>query len=350
MRVRFWLSSSVLCAALLLFSCEMKKREAAKAQEAGVKTLLHSYAVAAIPGKDGLAGVMVESKSGRQAILAKVIVDATGDGDVAARAGAAYEKGRPEDGLMQPMSLEYKVHNLDRKKARSFLAQHRSRVIGAARAEGEAIPSFIGAWTHKNFREDETYLNPDHAFGVDGTSVEDLSRAAMDARKQIWQSITFSRKYIPGYEHAYLSATASQMGVRETRRIAGEYVLTVEDVLGGRKFDDAVAQYACWIDIHRLDPNKDRGPYTGKALKPGTSYDIPYRCLIPAGVENLLVAGRCFSATHEAMASARMIPCCMAMGQAAGTAAALAAKQNIRPRELDVGHLQDVLRQENVRI
>jgi hypothetical protein len=162
--------------------------------------------------------------------------------------------------------------------------------------------------------------------------------------------MAFSRRNIPGFENAYLIATAAQLGVRETRRIVGDYVLTVNDVLGARKFEDAVARYACWVDIHTMDPSKKQEAHSGRGLQPGTSYDIPYRCLVPKQVENLLVAGRCFSATHEALASARMIPSCMAMGQAAGTAAALAAARKIKPRELDMRLLQGTLRQQGVMI
>jgi hypothetical protein len=147
-----------------------------------------------------------------------------------------------------------------------------------------------------------------------------------------------------------LSVTAARLGVRETRRIVGDYILTIDDVLGAKKFDDAISRYACWVDIHTVVPGEKVSPYASKIPAPGTSYDIPYRCLLPAKVDNLLVAGRCFSATHEAFASARMMPSCMAMGQAAGTAAALAANQNVSPRNLNVQSLQNVLRQQGAMI
>jgi ribulose 1,5-bisphosphate synthetase/thiazole synthase len=327
--------------------------------EAGVKVLFHSsFSAAIVPKKGEPRGVIVETKSGRQAILAKVIIDATGDADVAASAGASYEKGRREDGLMQPTALMYKISNLDRDKAKDFLATRENRLILLDRAqerakadgeEGEQVV-YVGAGTDNLLKKDETYYNNDMFRGVDATDVEQLSDAVMKARKVIWEGLICAKKYTPGFEDAYLGATASKIGVRETRRIVGEYVLTAEDVLGVRKFDDAISQYACYVDIHMVESRKTRDLRAGKALEPGTSYDIPYRCLIPKKINNLLVAGRCFSATHEALASARMMPSCMAMGQAAGTAAALAAKQNIGPRELGVKQLQDVLRKQDVKI
>lgn len=316
----------------------------AMAEEAGVSVLLHSMGVGVVREGGRPGGVIVESKSGRGVVPAKVIVDATGDGDIAVAAGARYEKGRPEDGLTQPMTLLFKVANLDRDKAKQFLAANRKAMIEEARTKGEAIPRYVGPGTDNLLRPDETYFNVDQVHEADGTNVRDLARAAVEARKQIWQSVRFLQKHVPGCERAFLSATASQLGVRESRRIVGDYALTVQDVLGARRSGDAIAHYACWVDIHTVKPGEKRGPHSGKGPAPGTSYGIPYRCLIPAGVENVLVAGRCFSATHEAFASARMIPCCMAMGQAAGTAAALAVKGAKSPREMDINRLQDALR------
>ena len=319
-------------------------------REAGVEVLFQTHVVSVVQDNDRLVGVIVESKSGRHAILAKMIIDATGDGDVAALAGAPYEKGRPEDGLMQPMTLLYKVHNVDRDRVKAALAAHKNEIFERAKAQGDVIPRYVGPGTDNLLRSDETYYNVDHVHSADGTSVRDLSRAVMEARDLIWQSVAFARKHVPGYECSYLCATASNLGVRESRRISGEYVLTGDDVLAGRKFADAVARYACWIDIHTVAPGKHKGHYASKGLAPGDYYDIPYRSLVPKRVENMLVAGRCFSATHEAFASARMIPCCMAMGQAAGTAAALAVEGNTPPRALDVARLQSALRRQGAMV
>ena len=320
------------------------------AKDAGVSVLFHAHAVAVFGEGSQPQGIVVESKSGRQAIPAKVIIDATGDGDVAAAAGASFEKGRPGDGLMQPMTMLFKMANLDRDAAKEYVGRNHKRILDEAKAKGETLPPYIGPGTDCLLRADETFFNTNQVFGHDGTDAEALSRAMMAARRFIWESMKYARTNIPGYEKSFLSATAAQLGVRESRRIVGEYTLTAEDVVNAAKFDDAIARYACWIDIHTIDPAQKPGPYSGKGPEPGTSYGIPFRCLVPRGVDNLLVAGRCFSATHEAFASARMIPCCMAMGQAAGTAAAVSAAQSIQPGCLDVGMLRETLRQDEVKI
>jgi hypothetical protein len=320
------------------------------AEAAGVQVLFNCHAVAVAREQDRLRGVIIESKAGRQAILAKVVIDATGDGDIAVAAGAFFESGRSGDGLVQPMTLMFKVADVDRTAAREFLARNKAKLLEDTVAQGGKLPSYLGAGTDNLLRKDETFFNINHVFGLNGTNIRHRSRAAREAREQIWQSITFATKHIPGYGKAYLSATAAQLGVRETRRITGDYQLTIEDVLESRKFDDAISRYACWVDIHTIDPDRKQSPYADKIPAAGTSYDIPYRCLLPARVENLLVAGRCFSATHEALASARMMPSSMAMGQAAGTAAALAAEQNQSPRKVDIRALQAALRRQGAMI
>ncbi|MEN6642277.1 MAG: FAD-dependent oxidoreductase [Armatimonadia bacterium] len=317
------------------------------AEEAGVSVLFDTKVAGAIVASGKVQGVFIESKSGREAILAKVVIDATGDGDVAASAGAAYEQGRPADGLTQPIGLFSKVHNLGRDEAVAFLEQHRQEMLREAEGRGETVPRPVfagyGAGSDNLLRADETYYNADHVHGADATNVAEISRAWVEARKQIWQSYGFAKRNVPGYERAYIAATGAMLGVRESRRVLGEYVLTGDDVLASRKFPDAIARYACYIDVHAVGSPGQESTYNRKSPQAGTSYDIPYRCLVPQEVENLLVAGRCFSATHEALASARMIPCCMAMGQAAGTAAALAAGQGTPPRKVEVAALRQSL-------
>src|SRR5271157_4809795 len=209
-------------------------------EEAGVKILFNTRVVGTVVNSGRTEGVLIESKSGREAVRAKIVIDATGDGDVAAWAGAPYEKGRPEDGWMQPVTVLYKVHNLDREKARRVLAEERAKIVGLARARGEDIPRFLTAGTDNFLRADETYYNEDQIHGADGTNVEHVTKAWLDARKMIWQEFHFAKKHVPGYENAYVALTSSLLGVRETRRILGEYVLNAEDVLSARKFPDTV--------------------------------------------------------------------------------------------------------------
>jgi hypothetical protein len=177
---------------------------------------------------------------------------------------------------------------------------------------------------------------------LDGTRSEDLTTAEIEGRRQVMNLMRFFRKYIPGFENAYLLQTAAQVGVRETRRVMGEYVFSAEDVAEGRKFQDVVLRSAYPVDIH---------PSIGKAyarddnstpIAPplGDWYEVPYRCLVPKGVENLLVAGRCISATHEGQAAVRIMPSCMALGEAAGTAAALCLRESVKPRGLSAGVLR----------
>ena len=270
-------------------------------EEEGVRLLLHSWAVGAIVEGDALKGVIVENKSGRQAILAKVVVDCTGDADIAAYAGAPVRKA-PKDRVYQ-MSRGFKV---------------------AIRNE-KGQPVIIGG------------VGGNYDYG-DGTDARDLTRAEIELRKKAEAQLEEMRKR-PGFEACYLFGTGEspQLGVRETRQIVGEYVLTEEDIVEGRKFPDAIAKSANPIDMH-----KSGGGNENRSVK--TDYhDIPYRCLVPLKIDNLLVAGRAISATHVAEAAIRKIPVCMATGEAAGTAAALAAKSGTSPRALDVEMLRNTL-------
>ena len=175
--------------------------------------------------------------------------------------------------------------------------------------------------------------------GVDATDADQLTQAEIEGHRQVIYLVSFLRKYVPGFENCYLVDTGSQIGVRETRRIMGEYVLTQEDVFEARRFKDAIARVSFPIDIH--DVKGGGGFFEGP--REGPYYTIPYRCLVPRKVENLLVAGRCISATHEAHGSLRVMPPCFATGQAAGTAGALSLETNVSPRYVDVELLRESL-------
>jgi hypothetical protein len=309
-------------------------------REAGVHVLFGAQAVAPVMRGSTIEGVITESKSGRRAVLGKIVVDATGDGDIAARAGAPFRMGRAEDGLLQPATLFFKCLNMDWPKALDYVSQHQRRLADeAARQVGN---HFVLPGTDSYLHAEETYFNCLHEHGVDGTRLEDLSTAAMELRRKMWGNTEILRRLVPGCERISLAASAAALGIRETRRIEGDHELTVDDVLEGRQFADQVYRYACFIDIHEPRPG-EKSAFGDRALEPGSSYGIPYRCLLPKAVENLLVAGRCFSATHEALASARMMPSCMAMGQAAGAAAALCLRDSITPRRLDAQVLRKAL-------
>jgi hypothetical protein len=313
--------------------------------EAGVEVLFGAQVVAPIVDDGALSGVIIESKSGRQAVLARVVIDATGDGDVAARAGVPFAYGREGDGLAQPMTLFFKCLNMDWPRAFDYVSAHYEALTAQAREE--VGNDFVLAGTDSYLHAEETYFNCLHEHGVDGTDVVDISRAAVALRRKMWGNIEVLRRHVPGCARVSLAASAAALGVRETRRITGAYTLQIDDVLAGRQFPDQVFRYACFVDIHEPQAG-ETSAHADRALAPGTSYGIPYRCLLPQGVEGLLVAGRCFSATHDALASARMMPSCMAMGQAAGTAAALAIAGDTTPRALSIDRLRAALAADGV--
>lgn len=314
-------------------------------QEAGVKILLDTQVVQPILRDDVMRGVIVENKSGRQAILGEQVVDATGDGDVAARAGVPFSRGREGDALMQPATLFFKCLNVDWPRAFTYVREHYKELREIAREE--VGNDFVLPGTDNYLHAEETYFNCLHERDVDGTDAEDVSRAAIALRRKMWGNLEVLRNHVPGCENASLSMSASALGVRETRRIEGQYILTIDDVLGARRFDDQVYRYACFVDIHEPG-NGESSRHADENLAPGESYGVPYRSLVPRRVDNLLVAGRCLSATHEALASVRMMPSCMAMGQAAGTAAAICAEQQVPPRKVNVDRLRQCLCDQDV--
>jgi len=345
------------------------------AEESGVKLLLHTSVQGSLVEGDTIKGAIVTSKSGTQTILGKLVVDATGDGDVAAAAGAPYVRGRG-DGSMQHVSLMLRMGNIDQEKILNYIRENPDQFIIGENPYGRksveetitqlrdiyqapAIAGFFrlvkeavdrgdmhpysprgGLCLQMTPRRGEMGVYATNVANVDSTDARSLTRAEVELRRQALITVQFLKKYVPGFESAYLIDVAPQIGVRETRRIIGEYVLTQEDVLEGRKFPDVIAKGSHPADIHSPDDPKK---VVHLHVKEGGSYEIPYRCLVPKKVDNLLVAGRCASASHEAMGSARVVGTCMAMGQAAGTAVALCAIEDVVPRRLDLGKLQERL-------
>jgi len=195
----------------------------------------------------------------------------------------------------------------------------------------------------RSMRPGELRLNVTRTTGIDGTKAEDLTRAEISERKNAFEVTKALKKHVPGFEKAYLASTATEVGVRESRRIVGDYQLSTQDVAEGRDFVDSVCRGAYPVDIH--DPNGGHVKHT--FIKDGKSYGIPYGCFLPKGLEGILVGGRCISASHEAHGSARQMPTCVGMGQAVGTAAALAVTKGITPRALDVNTLRETLLKQN---
>jgi len=312
--------------------------------EAGVKFLLHALATETI-GTHDLTGVVFETKSGPVVVQARTVVDCTGDGDIAARAGASFEVGRDHDALVQPMTLMFRMVEFQRRAFATYVKAHPDQwrgvhglwdLIAQATAAGELELPREDLLFFATPHECEVSVNSTRVTGVLGTDVWDLTAAEWQSRRQLRQIVAFLRRYVPGFEQAYVAQSGVNIGVRETRRIIGDYQLTAADVLEARKFDDVIARAAYPIDIH----NPTGSGTTLKRLPPGEAYDIPLRCLLPREVNRLVVAGRCISGTHEAHSSYRVMPVAMATGQAAGVCAALAARVGKGPRQLSAVQVQ----------
>lgn len=333
------------------FDAEVFKLVAADLlDEAGVEFLFHAFASQVVPAKE-TQGVVFETKSGPLLIRARVVVDCTGDGDIAAYAGASFEAGREEDGLVQPMSLLFKMAELEREAFHAYVLGHPDQwkgvlglwdLIKRATEAGELDLPREDVLLFATPREHEAVVNSTRVLHVLGTDVWDLTQAEWEARRQMRQIVAFLKKYVPGFEKSYLSQSGATVSARETRRITGEYILTGQDVLSARKFDDVVAHGTYPMDIHNP---VGRGTVL-KNVPPGEAYDIPLRCLIPKAAERLVVAGRCISGDHEALSSYRVMPISMATGQAAGVAAALSVRRRAPVRAIEAAEVQQELRRQ----
>lgn len=323
--------------------------------EAGASLLLHAFASDVLMKEGRIDGVIFETKSGPLVVRARAVVDATGDGDIAARAGAPYEIGREIDGLVQPMTLMFRIADFEREAFLAYAREHPDQwrgvlglwdLVQQATAAGELdLPRediLFFATPHPR----EVSVNSTRVTGVLATDVWDLTRAEFVARRQLRQIATFLQKYVPGFADSYVVQSGVHVGVRETRRIKGDYLLTAQDILGACKFEDVIARGSYPVDIH--NPT-GKGTILRK-LPPGEAYDIPLRCLLPQGIENLLVAGRCISGTHEAHSSYRVMPIAMATGQAAGVVAGLVAGERCGTRELRASRIQNELLRQGVNL
>lgn len=319
--------------------------------EAGAHFLFHAFASDALVDNGRIRGVVFETKSGPVVIHARVVVDCTGDGDIAARAGAPFEVGRHEDRLVQPMTLMFRMVEFEKAAFEQYVKEHPDQwrgvhglwdLVKKATAAGELELPREDMLFFATPHDQEVSVNCTRVTRTLGTDVWDLTYAEWQSRRQMRQIVAFFRKYVPGFEKAHAVQSGVNVGVRETRRIIGDYQLNVEDVLSARKFPDGIACCAYPVDIHSPE---GQGTML-KRLPPGESYDIPLRCLLPQGVEGLLVAGRCISGTHEAHSSYRVMPTSMATGHAAGVCAAIAAKGEKSPRSIPSEEVQkELLRQ-----
>ncbi|MDF9833523.1 hypothetical protein M2103_001750 [Ereboglobus sp. PH5-5] len=327
--------------------------------EAGVEILLHMMFADAIVEDGKIKGCVFQGKARREAILAKQVIDCTGDGDVAFLAGAPCEKGDDKGG-MQPPTLMFRLDSVDTDKLRNsiagqpdsyqmdfippdyfgknsrFITVGLRNLIEKARADGVQIPT-DRTIIITGIRKGEAWINMTRVKDIDGSDPHSLTDGEITARKQIDGIVKYLTGYVPGFENAWLSNTAPFLGIRESRRVVCNYMLNRDDLLNCGKFDDAIAVGSYPIDIHRPNDNDCTLEWCGDC------YDIPYRSLVPQKIENLFIAGRCIGTTHEAMAATRVMSTCMAVGEAAGRAAAMCAAGGIAPASLDVKKLREKL-------
>lgn len=318
--------------------------------EAGAKILYNVQMCDVLTDNGNITGVLVSMKEGMTLITAKTYIDCTGDADAAYYAGAECVSGDEKDGVMQPVTLFFEVGNIDRDKFIGALEERKANgelgipgencwswYIKEARANGDWDIERNEIGNYEQPVKGRFKINTTRIAHIDATDTEQITAAVMEGRKQVQKVMKFLQKYVPGCEEIQLLQVASALGVRETRHIKGRYKLTAQDIMERKHFDDAICTFAYAIDIH----NSEGGGATFQQVN--GYYTIPFGCLVPEDVGNLLVAGRCISGTSEAAASYRVIPCCVATGQAAGTAAALALKAGKLPGDVDIPKLRKVL-------
>lgn len=334
----------------------MKMLLARMCVEAGVRILFECVVSSAIVEGGAIKGVVIEAKGGKRYITAKTVIDCSADGDIAADAGAPFVIGTGgEEPTMQPVSMYFTMDNVDIPRLAAWGREHPELIPDTNFPEDlsyglylqgfhSAVRAFQERTGIKLIRQHialktangRLYVNATRVLGKNALSPIDVSDATLECYSQIEDYARFLREDIPGFENAILGQISPILGVRETRHILGEYVLTGEDVIAGTCFQDSIAADASAFDIHDVKG----ADVDFRSIPP---YEIPYRCLVPRKIDQLLVAGRCISVDHHAHGRTRNMPACMATGQAAGIAAALAVDANTTVRDLDPGRIQKVL-------
>jgi FAD-dependent oxidoreductase family protein len=314
--------------------------------DAGAQVLHHARLGAVVAEDRRLVGAIVETKAGPRLISATAFIDATGDAEVAWRAGASVDRPA-EENRVQPLTTTFRLGGVD--PARTPAKELHRLMAEAAESGRYELPRRDGS-SHRTVLPGVVHTNLTRVTGVDATDPWQLSAAERDGRRQAAEYLRFLVDQVPGYERAHLLGTSVWIGIRETRRLHGRYVLTRDDVLAARDFDDGIARCGAPVEDHAGEETTI-WEYIGADGGPsGLTYGIPFRCLIPTELDNLLVAGRCLSATHDAHASVRSMAQCMAMGQAAGTAAAIAATNGGEPAAVDARVLRARLAESGVRL
>jgi hypothetical protein len=355
--------------------------------ENNVNLLLHSLAVDVVKESNALKGVIVENYSGRQAVLGKVIIDCTGEGHISAKAGAPFEQAARED--LEPHTISFTVDGVDWDKVlqyvkdnaeyefnpmtHPFLNWTKEQIVERIRQARDVreISNFMGYYTLRDNALAAGEWHPYSGVGffimprdngvlqahfqhssqvgnVDPTNIRELTYCEIECRKQVVMALKFIRKYMPGFENSYLTRICSELRIRESRRIMGDYVLRKADVAEARKFKDVIGKSSFSSGAKHVATSDTISYQDIVYPKDGGSYDIPYRCLVPKVIENLLVAGKAISTDRDSYA--RFLQITMVTGQAAGVAAAVCTRKGITPRQLeeDVSELQDILLKQGV--
>jgi hypothetical protein len=330
--------------------------------EAGVEICLHSFVNEVVIERGSVVYVIIQSKQGPVAIKTKQVIDCTGDGDLAFAAGIPFDQGRDRDHRCQPGTLNFRIGGVDaalltkegkdrfKEIAGRFREDYRAGRTGLS-CKRQDIPA--GRLTAAG---QLSYFNYPCAYGIDPTSFAGLTRGEMECREYILEMCGYIKEHFEGFEKSELVSIAPEIGFRDSRRFHGDYRLTIDDVLSGRHFEDSIALFPQFYDMLSPDANMNEGGprdagYNGYICsypKDGLNFEIPYRCLLPAGIENFLIAGRCISADHVAESGIRAVSACMYTGQAAGTAASLALKHGLSPRTIAVPELRESLKAQNL--
>lgn len=331
-------------------------------EEKNITLLLHSFLCGAEVKENKITGIKVANKSGISFYCAKRFIDATGDGDLAAMCHIGFDLGRPTDNLAQPMTMMFKLGGVDLNKVIEYMEKNPEQfvlsegvdlhkylavsgffdIVNTAKEEGEFDIPRDRVLFFQGIYPGELFVNTTRILKRNGVSAEDLTKAEQEGYKQVFELIKFFRKYLPGFEKCYLEAVADEIGVRESRRFYCKYTLTINDVYEERVFPDSMAVCAFPIDIH--DPKGcDLQWIRSKKV---FCYDIPYGVMVPNKTDNLLITGRCIGAEHEALASARISPTAMALGQAAGVAAAISIQKGTVMSETNAALIQEKLREQ----
>jgi ribulose 1,5-bisphosphate synthetase/thiazole synthase len=310
--------------------------------EAGVKVAFHNLAVEVVKEGKRVKGVIFEGRDGRWACMATTVIDCTGDANIASLCGAEFEH---DPSLLQAPTTMFRFGGVDTARATAMTRGDLRNHLENAVASGLPLPRTAGGMF--SFREGAMHLNITRVShgerSPDPLNTEEVTAAEINGRQQLKLYLDAFRRFVPGYENAFIADIGSEIGVRESRRIKGDYWLTLDDVLNEARFEDSIACSAWPVEEHGA----------GRAtkwvfLKPGTFYELPFRMLLPVGLDGLLVAGRCASASHDAHASMRIAAVCMALGEAAGVAAALAGSGSIR--KFDAGRIRQQLEKQGAMV